>query len=130
MFFSDVDEVVHNSQAIEVGEVSGESHQLRVVFTSKSKCEFKVPSKDDDIVGLSKKKFAPESQRKMKWVITVVKDWRLNRINSGQVSDEIVETNLEDVPNLSEPKLAYSLSRFVWEVKKIDGSEYPPNILC
>ena len=113
MFFSDVDEVVHNSQVIEVGQVLGESHEPRVVFTSKPKREFKVPSNDDVIVGLSKKKFAPESWRKMKWVINMFKEWRINRINSGPVSDEIVETNLEDVPNLSEPKLAYSLSRFV-----------------
>ena len=74
MFFSDVDEVVRNSQSIEVGEVSGESHQSREMVTSKSKREFKVPSKDDDIVCLSKKKFAPESWRKMKWVINMFKE--------------------------------------------------------
>ena len=71
MFFSDVDEVVHNSQVIEVGKFWGESHQPHVVFTSKLKREFKVPSKDDVIVDLSKKKFA---WRKMKWVINMFKE--------------------------------------------------------
>ena len=51
-------------------------------------------------------------------------------MNNSGVCDSIVKCNLDDVENLCETDLAFSLCRFVREVKKLDESDYPPNTLC
>ena len=43
------------------------------------------------------------------------------------VQPQIVNANLDMLGSFSPYDLCYSLSRFVGEVKKIDGSDYPPN---
>ena len=44
-------------------------------------------------------------------------------MSQQQVPDEIIRCNFEMI---GEHDLCFSLSRFVCEVKKLDGSDYPP----
>ena len=53
-----------------------------------------------------------------------------NRIGKIGCPSEIVDADLNDVGQLSKGVLAFSLCRFVREVKKMDGSDYPPNSVC
>ena len=42
---------------------------------------------------------------------------------------EIVDANLDLVGSFTKSDLCFAMCRFVREVKKIDGSEYPPNTI-
>ena len=50
-------------------------------------------------------------------------------MNQANVSSEILFANLEFVKSFSPGDLCHALCRFICEVKKIDGTDYPPNII-
>ena len=91
--------------------------------------EFKQPEHDDNIEQCSKKKFAPQSKRKIMWAVNLYGQWRLHRLREGIVPVEAVNANLDLLGSFSQHDLSFSLSRFVREVKKLDGSDYPLNTL-
>ena len=140
--FSDVNEAVRLSQIAE-GGVSEECTNVMVgqassvegvnnVDDSKKKQtkkarEFKIPEKEETIEQFSKKQFAPQSKHKIMWVVNLYSDWRRNRIAVPGVCYQIVQANLEMLYTFTQGDLCYSLSRFIREVKKLDGSDYPPN---
>ena len=88
---------------------------------------FKQPELENNIAEISKKKFAPQSKRKIFWAVNLYNDWRSNRMSEGVIPSQIVNANLDLLGTLIESDLCYSLSRFVREVKKLNGSEYPAN---
>ena len=71
---------------------------------------------------LENKQFAPESKRKMKWAVNLYSDWRRARLSRIGVSDEIIKANLDNLHSFSQ-------SRFITEVRRLDGKDYPPNTL-
>ena len=89
----------------------------------------KDPTDEKNIVKLSHKKFAPESKKKMKWAVNMYCEWRVNHMQKIKVPIEIVRANLDDLYNVTQNDLCYSLSCFIAEVKKVDGSDFPPNFL-
>ena len=93
------------------------------------KREFKEPEDDSRIASVSNKVFAPESQRKIKWAVNLYCEWRRNRIGKAFCPNQIINSNLDLLFQLTQVDLAYSLCRFIREVKKLDGSDYPPNTL-
>ena len=112
---SDVLVNVHDGEEVDCG---GRKKKTRV---------FKIPENDNNIRNLSNKHFAPQSKRKMRWAVNLYSDWRRNRMTLPGVDCSIIDANLEVLDGFSEFDLAYSLCRFVREVRKLDGSEYPPN---
>ena len=64
-----------------------------------------------------------ETQKDTAWCIKVWNEWKEARNIS---SEEKIPT---DICNLSPQQLQHFLSRFVLEVRKKDGMEYPPNTL-
>ena len=97
--------------------------------TKKVRREFKEPVEDSKLIQMSHRKFAPESQKKMKWAVNLYCDWRVNRVQKVSVPIQIVRANLDDLYNVSQDDLCYSLSCFIGEIKKVDKSDYPPNTL-
>ena len=91
--------------------------------------EFKDPEDDSAIANVSNKVFAPESQRKIKWAVNLYCQWRVNRIAKPFCPNQIINANLDFLVHVTQVDLAYSLCRFIREVKKLDGSDYPPNTL-
>ena len=96
----------------------------------KGKCKFKVPESDSVIQNISGKKFTAQSKRKMKWATNMYCQWRLMRLCDKNVDVEIVRADLFKVDMLLKSELAYAMCRFVREIKKLDGSDYPPNTIC
>ena len=107
-------------------------------FDSEDKCngnggskkvrrKFKEPSNDCKIVELSCKNFVPESKKKIRWAVNMYCDWRQNRVNN-KCCEEILLADLNYFA-FSESDLAYALSCFIREVRKIDGGDFPPNTL-
>ena len=88
--------------------------------------EFKPPEKDENIEKMAKKQFAPKSKSKIMWVVNLYSQWRASRINVVGCPPQIFNVNLDRFV-FSKQDLCYSMCRFICEVKKIDGTEYPPN---
>ena len=65
----------------------------------------------------------------MKWAVNMYCDWRRERLNKVKAPVEIINANLDDLYNVKQQDLCYTLSRFIGEVKKIDNTDYPPNTL-
>ena len=89
--------------------------------------EFKQPELDTNISEFSRKRFAPQSRCKMMWAVNLCSDWRANRILKPGTDAHIVNANLEFLNTFSMMDLCYAMCRFVHEVKKLDGTDYPPN---
>ena len=110
--------------------MKAKSKQQDAVTPSSSKMrEFKPPEDDNDISEYSKKRFAPQSKRKIMWAVNMYNHWRQNRMTKPGVPYQIIQANLEMMNGFTQSDLCYSMCRFVREVKKLDGSDYPPNTI-
>ena len=56
--------------------------------------------------------------------------WRANRLLDPFVASQIRCANLSSLSDFTQGDLAFSLCRFITEVKRLDGNEYLPNTLC
>ena len=97
-----MDEVIRCTQEEECKKVKVVSDGNK----KKMNREFKEPEHEPE--QFSKKTFAPKSKHKIMWAVNML------------------EHLLGSFP---EKDLCYALSHLVREVKKIDGNEYPPNML-
>ena len=92
----------------------------------KVRCTFKDPIEGKLIDDLSHKNLAPQSKKKFRWAVNMYNDWRSYRMYSGLVVTHIIDANLDCVGSLKDGDFAQSLACFITEIKKINGSEYPP----
>ena len=99
------------------------------IDVSKIKRKFKSAETDNSMKAVTNKKFMPQSQRKMQWATTMYNQWWLVRLCNHDVSDEIKKADLFKVGCFTQNDLCYALSRFIREIKKLDGSDFPPNTL-
>ena len=104
------------------------SENTKIIQKNKSR-NFKKPQNDDIIGTFSNKKFVPQSKRKIKWAVNMFCDWRSEHLSDNGVSMQIRNCDLDCLSEVNKCDLAYSLCRFVREIKKVDGTEYPPNTL-
>lgn len=95
------------------------------VTTPKNSC-FKPAQDQKQIQDLSCKKFANSSEKKIHWVVGLFQQWCEYRINSMDCDDPIRRCDLQKLDNLNKLDLAYSLSRFITEICKLNRDEYPP----
>ena len=93
------------------------------------KRKFKEPQSDDKIDSCSNKNFAPQSKRKIKWAVKMYCDWRNTRLQNGEVAQEILRADLNELCGMSKYDLSFALARFIREIKKLDDTDYPPNML-
>ena len=91
--------------------------------------EFKLPNNEEEIKDVSKKKFAPQSQKQMRWAVNFFVDWRINRMKITAADPEIVRVDFDQLFQLTQHDLCFAMCRFIREVKKINGEEYPPNTI-
>ena len=102
--------------------------QLDEAEEAKSGRTFKESTNDLVIDKFSRKMFAPESRRKMKWAVNMYSDWRICRLK-GNAPVEIVRADLNALNRFSQDDLSFALARFIREIKCLDGTDYPPNTL-
>ena len=100
-----------------------------VLVSDKRKREFKEPVDDRQIASVSNRVFAPQSQRKIKLIVNLYLEWHRNRIRRPFCTNQIINANLDLVFQITQVDLAYSLCRFIREVNKINGEDYPPNTI-
>ena len=105
-------------KAAELKETRGRNRKSR---------EFKSPEDEINISEFSKKRFAPQSRRKIMWAVNLYRDWRQNRISILGANVQLFNADLRFLENFNKAELCFALCRFVREVKKLDSRDYPPN---
>ena len=76
---------------------------------------------------LTQKNFSDETMKKITWVFNMYQDWMNYRNSLGNLTK--VTCDLSDVSTINVNSLSFGLCRFLTEVKKLDGSEFPPKTL-
>ena len=76
---------------------------------------------------LTRKNFADETKKKMAWVVNMFTDWREYRNGLEGLSD--IHCDLNDVTMINEESLKFAMCRILTEVKKVDGSDFPPKTM-
>ena len=87
------------------------------------------PDSEDKINELKHRNFALQSKKKIRWAVGMYDDWRQERLLDPFIPTQIHSANLNSLFTFSQGDLDYTMSRFIREVKKVDGSEFPPNTL-
>ena len=76
---------------------------------------------------LAHKKFSPETHKKMRWVTKMYHQWRVDRNKNPEFLH--IFADLDDISTLNKSFLSYGLCWFITEVKKINGSDFPPKTI-
>ena len=63
---------------------------------------------------------------KVNWEVKMYRDWRNYRDTNGY---ENIECDLDDKSTINHENLKFALVRFLTEVKKVDGSNFPGKTL-
>ena len=100
----------------------------KYIFISSSSRTFNFPLDKHSLDVLSKKNFSDETLKKVRWVRNIFAEWRFDR-NMKQFEDEVVECDLEYRNTITPESLVFAMQRFVTEIRKLDGSDYPPKNL-
>ena len=82
---------------------------------------------DAKFENLTKKQFSPDTMKKVYWATKMYHEWRSFRNKSRDL--ENVDCDLDDIATISKFSLVKGISRFITEVKKIDGSDLPTRTL-
>ena len=85
------------------------------VFISHLRCNYAEPLDLLQLSRLTNKSFAPETIKKIEWVIGMFTEW-CNYCNSLLDMDFI--------------HCAFAMCHFITEIKKLDGTDLPPKTMC
>ncbi|CAC5398261.1 unnamed protein product [Mytilus coruscus] len=109
---------------INVSKIESKSHQP-------STSRFHEPKTDKEIEDtcMQSKKFADSTMSKIKWATTLFKQWKSTRYIRANDPNVGLSPIRVDLAEMSLDELNYSISRFICEVRKTDGTEYPPDTL-
>ena len=132
----DIDEVIRQSQeggnqSVVAGCSTWSDERVVLEHTKKKgkSREFKKPEVKGQIDNCSMKKFAPQSQRKMKWAVNFYDGWCKNRILTSCADPEIIRCDLNCLGQFNKADLCFSLCQFVRVIKKLNGDDCPPNTI-
>ena len=98
-----------------------------VVGVGSRKRKFRSPLSDSKLEQMSNKIFSEDTMKKVKWVVTMYRAWREYR--NGCDDLESVQCDLDNKETITKEALISAVTRFITEVKKIDGSDYPAKTL-
>ena len=129
-------EELFNEEKLPSSDSSGVSS---VIATSTANCStvssdlvippsrpFNTPLKEEKLDELTHKNFSKETMKKVKWVLKMYREWRNYRQVNGF---EQIGCDLDNKDTISRDGLIFALTRFITEVKKVDGSDFPGKTL-
>ena len=99
---------------------------IYLYFTFREKRKYKAPLDNDTLVSFTRKQFSDETMKKVRWVVKMYNEWREYRHNQGL---QYIPCDLNDLSTVSEESLVFGLTRFITEVKKVNGSDFPARTL-
>ena len=79
------------------------------------------------MLSLKRKTFSDETMKKVNWAKRMYNDWRLFRESQPNLKTYLC--NLDDMETVNKQDLNDAMCRFISEVKKVDGSDFPPKTL-
>ena len=85
---------------------------------------------DTKLDELKKRLMKKRTFNKMQWGINTFKEWRASKLSSPDGFDvNLLEVDVDVVSSLTKEKLCAVLCKFVAEITKKDGSDYPGKTL-
>ena len=84
------------------------------------------PLPDQQLSDLSHKNFSNETMKKVRWAVKMFHDWRNYRHSNGY---EQIVCDLDNNSTITKGNFTYAVCRFITEVKKLDGSDFPEKTL-
>ena len=103
-----------------------------VIAASPKKHKFKDPLDLGDLQELMQKKYADNSEKKVRWAVKQYTLWRQQTIEempSGSTDEHFRHADLGDLRTIDKKSFAFVMCKFVTDVLKVNGEEYPPNTL-
>lgn len=88
---------------------------------------FAKPTPNEELLKLSRKQFASETDKKICWVLNMYSEWRKYRNNVPGY--DAIELDLTNVATITKANVVFAMTRFLAEVKKLDGNDFPPKTL-
>ena len=88
--------------------------------------EFKLPLTGEGLVKLSHKNFSPETMKQIRWVRKMYREWCDHRHSQGL---DYIQCDLEDKATITAETLKFTLCRFITEIKKVNGEDFPGKTL-
>ncbi|XP_046565575.1 uncharacterized protein LOC124274278 [Haliotis rubra] len=79
--------------------------------------------------GNASETFADSTVSKMKWATTLFREWQSNRNKLAADTSRNLSFIMVPLEEMSVDELNYTISRFVCEVKKTDGTDFPSDTL-
>ena len=120
-----VDENMTVSQAMEQYNVNAEdciaSFDLGNLLEDEDKGRFSAPVCEEDIRKLITSQKNKNTEKATKWSMNIFNEWRKTRMANGAAMPELIEMDIKTMD--------FWLKRFVLEVRKKSGEEYPPKSL-
>ena len=107
-------------------DVSSFTQMAHTASSNISPRVFKEPLDQQKLNQLSYKNFAPDTQKKIKWAVKMFHEWREFRHSGGF---DFIYCDLDNKASITEESLNFALPRFLTEVKKVDGTDYPGKTL-
>ncbi len=90
--------------------------------------QFWDPMKPDELEKLGQKTFATSTERKIMWAVNLFQDWRFLRIREPGSDRRLRWCDLKD-SRIQPSNLCYCLCKFLSEVRRLDGTEFPAKTL-
>ena len=76
---------------------------------------------------LGHKNFSYETRKKVWWVLKMYRDWR--NFRESQPSLQNIYCDLDNQDTITKESLNWAMCKFITEVKKLDGSDFPGKTL-
>ncbi len=126
--FSDTDDDHDPGQACSVSlPPQSCSVSKKIHATQKSSHVYHEPHQESQMDSLAHKKFAPETEKKIHWVTNMYHQWQIQRNKNPELVYIFVD--LDDIPSLTKRNLSYGMCRFITEIKKLNGGDFPPKTI-
>ncbi|CAC5389685.1 unnamed protein product [Mytilus coruscus] len=110
-------------------ETNDDNLDLCYFFFFPSTSRFHEPKTAKEIEDMQSKKFADSTMSKIKWATTLFKQWKSTRNIRANDPNVGLSPIRVDLAEMSLDELNYFISRFICDVRKTDGTEYPPDTL-
>ncbi|XP_072042901.1 zinc finger MYM-type protein 2-like [Amphiura filiformis] len=97
---------------------------------NKVSSRFGTPKRDEEMNNVTRRRLAPSTEKKVKWATDLFREWQLERNTKAVYESSLNISPIDvDLDDMTRDELNYSLSRFICEVKKVNGEDYPGETL-
>ena len=98
-------------------------------MVSPKKRKYEEPLDLADLEELMQNRYSRNSEKKVHWAFKAYSKWRLHAMDTKGFDQRLTNANVHDVKTLIKTDYAFALCKFITEVIKVNGDEYPPNTL-